>query len=271
MLVTPELPEWDSIHKLRKEGWMVEIVEPNYETATAKCEHCGSICIFSRVDDLGTVDAVSGKRVECFSCKQQFWINADVLNEPYEFLIDDAREHFKIKRYMPAIASLGQAWEVFFAHFARGRYVYAPFFAVNRYDRDVNALNDLGNQLATVIGKFTFAPMRNLLIHTVARDIRPITMTDASTSIDRIKAEGFGNDPPGILLTQMVDTAIRELLAQTLALTVGALRNNVIHKGAYRPHRAEVEPCITDEIGVLRSLKRHLKVMGFMEHQMNGT
>ena len=218
---------------------MVEIIEPNYETATARCEHCGAICTFSRVDDLKTVGPVSGERVTCESCGQQFWINADVINTPYEFLIDDAREHFRIKRYMPAIASLAQAWEILFAHFAWGRYVYAPFFATDRHGRDVKHLNDLSSRLTTVTETFTFAPMRNLLIHTVARDLRPRTIPHAFTAIDRIKTEGFRNDPPATLYAQETDAATREVLEQTSQLTVGRLRNNVIHKHAYRPRRAE--------------------------------
>jgi hypothetical protein len=203
------------------------------------------------------------------SCSQQFWINCDVVNTPYEFLIEDAREHFKIKRYMPAIASLAQAWEVFFAHFAWGRYVYAPFFASERYRRDVNDLKDLSSRLTTLTDKFTFFPMRNLLIHTVARDIRPRTMPDALTAIDLIKTDRFGNDPPAALYARVADGKMRELLEQTHEVTVGELRNNVIHKHAYRPRRAEVEPCITNEIDVLRRLKREVGVLDFMEHQMN--
>lgn len=248
---------------------MVEIIEPNYETATARCEHCGAMCIFSRVDDLKTVGAVSGERVTCDVCTQQFWINADVINTPYEFLIDDAREHFRIKRYMPAIASLAQAWEVFFAHFAWGRYVYAPFFATDRRDRDVKQLNNLSSRLTTATETFTFAPMRNLLIHTVAHDLRPPTMPDAFIAIDRIKTDGFRNDPPATLYPQVADATTRELLEKTAQLAVGRLRNNVIHKHAYRPTRAEVEPCVTDEINVLRRLKRQVGVQDFMEHQMN--
>lgn len=248
---------------------MVEIIEPTYETATARCEHCGTMCIFSRVDDLKTVDAVSGERVKCLSCRQEFWINCDVVNTPYEFLIEDAREHFKIKRYMPAIASLGQAWEVFFATFAWGRYVYAPFFASDRYRREVKDLNDLGSRLTMLIDKFTFPPMRNLLIHTVARDVRPRTMSDALAAIDLIKTGGFGDDPPATLYAQVADAKVRHLLERTNEVTVGKLRNNVIHKHAYRPRRAEVEPCITDEIDILRRLKREVGVLDFMEHQMN--
>lgn len=248
---------------------MVEIIEPNYETVSAPCEHCGTRCIFSRVDDLASVGPVSGERVTCFSCGQQFWINCDTVVTAYYFLIDDAREHFKIKRYMPAIASLAQAWEVFFAEFAWGRYVYRPFFAEGLHARDFDHLNGLSRQLTAATTKFTFAPMRNLLINTAARAIEPTTIAEATAAIERIEKEGFGNDPPADLFAQVPDQNIREALEQARDLTVGELRNHVIHKHAYRPRRVEVEPCVTEEIKVLYRLKHRLRVMDFIEHQMH--
>lgn len=247
---------------------MVDILHPNYETVTAICEHCGTTCVFSRVDDLKTVDRVSGERVKCLACTREFWITCDVIISPYQFLIDDARDQVKIKRYMPAIASLTQAWEVFFAEFAWGKYLYAPFFATDRCHRDIKDLNDLSNRLADVTEKFTFFPMRNLLLNTVARGITPRTVPEAATAIERIKAEGLGNDPSPALIAQVSDSKTREVLEQTLQVTVGRLRNDVIHKHAYRPRRTELEPCVTEEIDVLYRLKRRLDVKKFMEHQM---
>jgi hypothetical protein len=248
---------------------VAEIQDPNYETVTAQCDHCGAMCVFSRVDDLATVGPVSGERVACSSCGESFCITADTVNTPYQFLIDEARKHFKAKRYMPTIATLAQAWEMFFAEFAWGRYVYAPFFAADRYDRDVDELNSLSKQLTLITAKFTFAPMRNLLIHTVVRQIRPVTTAEAAIAIQQIKDQSFGNDPPSDFLDQVADEKIREVLGQVRDITVGELRNQVIHKHAYRPRRVQVEPCVTAEVKVLYRLKHRLGVMDFMEHQMH--
>gem|GEM_PF-4943560 len=52
-------------------------------------------------------------------------------------------------------------------------------------------------------------------------------------------------------------------------LTVGRIRNNVVHKQAYRPTRAEVEPCLNGEISILYRTKHRLGVGGLLEHQFN--
>src|SRR4029078_1222126 len=165
---------------------MAKIFEPNYETVTANCDHCGSTCIFSRVDDLKSFGPVAGEHVQCFSCQKTFWINGDMVNTAYRFLIDDAKEHFHLKRYMPAIASLAQAWEGFFAEFAWSRYVYARLFASDLYARDIDELNSLSGRLTGATKKFTFVPMRNLLINTAARNIQPVSIPEAEVAIARI-------------------------------------------------------------------------------------
>jgi len=47
------------------------------------------------------------------------------------------------------------------------------------------------------------------------------------------------------------------------ALTVGSLRNKVVHQRAYRPSRSEVEPCLKGEIELLYELERVLPVGEF--------
>jgi hypothetical protein len=255
--------------KLANGDGMTTIIDPNYEIVTAQCEKCSTTCIFSRIDDLETVGPVSGERVTCFTCGAKFWINGDVVNTAYQFLIDDAKEQFTLKRYMPAIASLAQAWEVFFAEFAWSRYVYGPYFMSDRYAMGVDQRNDLSARLTTATKKFTFTRMRNLLVHTVAKNIHPQSVPEAALAIARIEPQGFGNDPPAALYEEVADPKTREALEQARDLTVGELRNYVIHKHAYRPRRSEVEPCIREEVKVLYRLKHCLNVRDFMEYQMD--
>lgn len=244
---------------------MAQILDPNYETVGATCDHCQAPCIFSRIDDFGETMPISGRRVVCFRCGKEFWISGDTMNTAYQFLIDDAEDHFRRKRYMPAIASLAQAWEVFFATCALSTYIYRPFFAAAPADRDLDELNRLFRELHDMIKPFTWFPMRNVVLNMLLVEPRPDTMVDAATHMTQLSA--FGNEPSPKTIAAVLDTRKREALEGLTGLTVGRLRNNVVHKHAYRPTRAEVEPCLTSEISILYRVKGRLGVGDFLEHQ----
>jgi|GEM_PF-5285388 len=172
---------------------MPEILDANYETVSARCDQCQALCIFSRIDDLGETMPISGRRVRCFECEKEFWITCDTVTSPYAFLIDDAKDHFRLKRYMPAIASLAQAWEVFFAACAVSTYVFRPFFAAPPMARDIEELNRLHRELYEAIQSFTWFPMRNLVLNMLLTELRPATVAEAATQIARLPS--FRNPP----------------------------------------------------------------------------
>jgi hypothetical protein len=249
----------------RKLCFMADISDPNYETVTAACDKCGALCIFSRIDDIGDIMPIAGRRVTCIECGEEFWITGDTINTAYQFLIDDARDHFRIKRYMPAIASIAQAWEVFFATCALSTYVYRPFFAVAPLDRGVDDVNGLHRELHAAITKFTWFPMRNLVMNMVLRKVWPVTMTEAAVEIAQLSA--LGNEPSPKTISDVADARDREILEGLASLTVGKLRNNVVHKHAYRPKRSEVQACLTSEVSLLYRVKHRLGVGDLLEHQ----
>lgn len=244
---------------------MADISDPNYETVSATCDVCGAACVFSRIDDIGDINPISGKRVSCFSCGGQFWIKGDTVNTAYQFLIDDAREHFALKRYMPAIAGVAQAWEVFFATCALSTFAYRPFFASPGVDQDVDDLNRLYRTVRAATEKFTWFPMRNVAMNMLIHDPRPTTIPEADAAIGQLAA--FGNEPSAKAISQLADFGVRDLADRLATLSVGALRNDVVHKHAYRPNRTQVEPCLTSEISLLYRVKHHLGVGDFLEHQ----
>lgn len=246
---------------------MPDILDANYETVSARCDHCQALCIFSRIDDFAETMPISGRRVHCFECGEEFWIKGDTVNSPYEFLIDDAKDHFRLKRYMPAVASLAQAWEVFFAACAVSTYVYRPFFAAPPMDRDIDELNQLHRELYEVIQSFTWFPMRNLVLNMLLSEPRPSTVTEAATHIAQLRS--FGNQPSPKVLATIGDARKRETLQGLAELTIAGIRNNVVHKQAYRPTRADVEPCLTSEISILYRIKHRLGVGDLVEHQFN--
>src|SRR5207248_3073998 len=161
-------------------------------------------------------------------------------------LIDDAKAHFKIKRNMPAIASLAQAWEVFFGACALSVYVYRPFFAADPHEREIGQLNDLHRRLHAAVKSFAWFSMRILVANLIIAGIRPATVAESISGIATLPS--LSNEPSSSSIAGISDLRTRETVEGLMTLTVGRLRNNVVHKHAYRPKSAEVEPCLASEI-----------------------
>jgi hypothetical protein len=245
---------------------MADIRNPNYETVTAVCDSCGAECTFHRLDDLRENMPIAGKMVRCTSCGAEFWIKGDRVSSPYQFLFDDARRHFEAKQYIPAVATLGTAWEAFFRACAVSTFVYRPFFA-SEHLRFAEKLNRLSEALRTEIRKFTFFPLRNLVINIAVRGIRPVDTNTAESEIARIRSEKWGDNPPAAAIAAAPTLRLREAAEGLLGLTVGELRNRVVHSGSFRPSRDQVEPCVESELSVLYRVKHRLGVGDWLEHQ----
>jgi hypothetical protein len=242
---------------------MVWIKRHDYETVTAQCDNCGFLCIFNRIDDIGDPGPYMGRDVTCSNCREQFRIIGDIINPAYELFIFDAGEHFQSKRYMICAASLAQAWEIFFTTFIFSNYLYRPFFENEDTKRDLEQLNRLSSQLEDAIRNHTFFPLRNVLMNTVVRRVHPQTLDESRKAIPRIVKENFGQDVPMAQITAFPDPKARDLLLRLLNLTIGDLRNKVVHRRAYRPRRAEVKKCYDEELDLLNNVKRAFDVRTF--------
>lgn len=243
---------------------MGAIQNRDYETVQARCDECGSLVILNRIDDIGHPGPYDGRDVTCPECGRPFWIYGDTANADYQFFIFDAGEHMRAKRYGQSVISLARAWEMFFAAYARSNYLYRPFCANDRYPGDLNQFNRLAKLLGETIRDFTFDPLRNVLIRTVVERAHPGTLDESETAIARIADEGFGDRLAKARVEAFPDPQVRDLLRQLQDLRINELRNRVVHKGAYRPRRAEVGKC-RDEIGALYEAKRTLPVRDFIE------
>jgi hypothetical protein len=239
---------------------MAWISKADYETVAVSCEHCGELCVFNRREDFADPGPYAGENVTCTHCQATFRMVGDTVNPAYELFMFAAREHFEAKRYMLAVGTMAQAWEVFFATFAAARYVYSPFFASGEDQGDLEKLNGCLRQLDEATKGFSFAKFRNLLTNTVAKGVAPQTLDRAEIAIQQIVTSRLGNDPPQDVVAAVGDPELRNLLNGLLALTVGPLRNRVLHQRAYRPLRHEVEQCLEDEAELLYRTKHLLKV-----------
>jgi hypothetical protein len=242
----------------------------DYETITARCDECGSLCVLNRVEDIDEPGPYSGRDVTCPECGEQFWIYGDSINPDYEKLIASAGEHMRAKRYMLCVSNLAQAWEVFFKEFAYSNYLYRPFHATERYGGKRDQYNRLSDQLQSAIGKLTFDRLRNVLVNTVIKDVHPDTLEKAEKAIPKIKTEKFHNTPKRDRVAAFPDAEVREVLQRLQALQTNVLRKRVVHQQAYRPNKAEIELCI-DEIGALYAAKRRLHVYTFDQWRVDPT
>jgi hypothetical protein len=146
-----------------------------------------------------------------------------------------------------------------------GKYLYRPFFLSPRGQRDLDRLNSLQSQLDQALRKFTFNPLRNLLVNTVVQAVAPLTLDEAAIAINQIGSAKLGDDPSPAVLSTIADPDTKQVLEGLVALTIGNLRNAVLHRRAYRPLRAEVERCLEDEVSLLYRAQRILGVRSFEE------
>jgi hypothetical protein len=244
---------------------MGEIESRDYETITARCDECGSLCTFNRVDDIGDPGPYySGRYVGCTECDRPFWVSGDATDPAYELLLFDAEQHMSSKHYMLCVTSLAQAWEMFFATFVYSNYLYRPFYHNTRYPELLERFDGIAEQLGDAIRKFTFDALRNVLVNTVVEGVRPRTLGECEVAIARIQGDNFGQQPAKERVDAFPDPSVRAVLLQLQGLRIGELRDRVVREDAYRPHRAEVDEC-GNEIRVLYRAKGRLAVRTFDE------
>ena len=246
---------------------MGEIQDRDYETVTAQCDECGSLCTFNRVDDIGDPGPYSGRYVGCTECGRPFWISGDAIDPAYELLMFDAEKHMRAKHYILSVMSLAQAWELFFTTFVYSHYLYRPFYRDARYAERSERFEGLALLLGDAIQKFTFDPLRNVLVNTVVEGVRPRTLDESEVTIARIEGDDFGQRPAKARVDAFPDPSVRTVLLQLQGLRIGELRDRVVREDAYRPHRAEVEEC-DEEIPVLYRAKGRLAVRTFDEWRL---
>jgi len=247
---------------------MAQILQSDYETVTAVCERCGARCVFNRIADIGHPGPYAGRSVTCLHCSKDFWISGDLINPAYDLFISSAREHFEAKRYMVGLASLAQAWELFFSAFVYSNYLYHPYFMTTKsLAADLESFNQLNAQLHHATKNFTFAPLRSVLVTTILKRVHPETLQMSKIAISRISRERFDKDPRDADIDDFPDAATRSLLKGLKQLRIGQLRNKVVHHEAYRPRQEEVEKC-REEIKLLRDTEHGLRVYSYDKYSV---
>jgi hypothetical protein len=230
----------------------------SYENFVAQCPCCGKDCIFNRASDLHTFEPIAGLDVSCQSndCRKPFRIVCDSVNSAHEMLIFDCYELIENKHYMACILSLAQAYEVFFSLFFRVELLYKPFSSDP--DQHIAALNQLSKELQKRIEKHAFAPMRRLFLSHIVTSRSPKTLAEASGLVSALP--DHPEDPKDTAIESLGNAKLVSLLKALKGTNIHKLRNQIVHKSAYRPTRDEVDEALRETRSILFPLTSQLQL-----------
>jgi len=226
----------------------------SYENVIADCPCCDHVCIFNRASDLHTFEPIGGRNVRCtdYNCRKPFRIISDSVNERHEMLV---YECYELKQYMYCILNLATAYEMFFGLFLRANLLYKPF-AQDPNPDNLNQMNCLSVKLNSKIKKYTFSPMRQLFLSEVTNKT-PIT--DLLIAEERILSLS-PQETPVSRIEALDDKDLVQLLRALKNTEVYRVRNNVVHKQAYRPTKEEAAKYFEEAKFILFQLTRRLDI-----------
>jgi hypothetical protein len=235
---------------------IARIKRASYENVMADCPWCDRESTFNRASDLCTFELIAGRDVSCQSidCGKLFRIVSDSVNPPHEMLIFDCHELVERKHYMNCILSLTQAYEVFFSLFFRVELLYKPFWADP--NRECDALNELAEELHKEIKNHTFHRMRKLFLQHMVNRHSPKDLAEAKRVVAALPKKP--SDPADADIENLGDAKLVPLLKALRDTTIHKLRNNIVHKQAYRPTREEAEEAFKDTKAILFPLAHYL-------------
>jgi len=246
----------------------VWIARASYENVAAECPWCHRECTFNRVSDLGTVEPVTGRDVQCLhpDCGRPFRIIGDTANNAHETLIYDAYVLLDRKQYMNCVLSLAQAYEMFFSLYLRVKLVYRSYAADSEQLSD--SLNGTHQALLDKTQAFAFGDMRKLFLHHMVAGPPPKDLVEANAAVSRLSRIAKG--PSEQAIEALDDPELVRLLKAVQTTEIGNLRNAVVHKQGYRPSAAEALACLRETRDTLFPLTQlldlHDDVMWYVTH-----
>lgn len=227
-------------------------ISATYENVSAVCEYCGYKNLYNRATDLPTREPISGLDVICQNkaCKKIFRIYGDTINPAFEMLVFDCSELYTLKHYASCIVNLTQAWETFFANYLRVKLVYKSY----HQDEDLDKLNENLAKLYDLSKRWTFGLLRNIFINMCIDPVESIAAL--AEKYPHLKVV------PTREALSHVSTDIAELIKTLYDSEIGELRNKIVHKHAYRPHKNEVDKYLAETRNTLFPLARILGIQG---------
>jgi hypothetical protein len=216
----------------------------DYENFAAVCPICKQWNIYNRITDLKTIDPICFKTVQCFHCEQLFNINCDEVGEPYQYLILDIRQLLEQKRYMYCILNLTQSIECFLNHSIWIKLLYRPYKNKFLSEEDFEIVY---TEIGKKIKNWTFKPLIDLFFWLYLNDREFTSRNEILAFLDKEmkdqKFKNYSDKLKDIDIINSSDAETADLLIRLKKLKVASLRNQVIHKYAYRPSLQEVIEC----------------------------
>jgi hypothetical protein len=119
----------------------------------------------------------------------------------------------------------------------------------------------LKKQLYERVEPFTFEPMRRLFLGLVVNNVAPASVADAKAAIDSLpKSPRSVPLVPRQSIEAVPDAHLRTLLLRLQDADAGKLRNQVVHKDAYRPRVDEAERVHKHASEILHGLTLRLRL-----------
>lgn len=234
----------------------------SYENFEAQCPRCEQKSTFNRATDLKDLNPIDFRTVFCLNagCRKPFNINNDSINPRHQMLVLDCSELLERKRYMNCILNVAQAYEMFFGLFLRVQLLYKPW--ARDTERDSAHLNRLADKLRDKIKEYTFARMRALFLRQLIADPKPANLTEAETAVASLDP----SEPKDAEIEALADKNLVALLKRVKRTGINTLRNQVVHKEAYRPPRKEAEEALDEARLLLFQLTRRLDLADDINH-----
>jgi hypothetical protein len=230
----------------------------SYENIVAQCPCCSKDSIFNRASDLKTFEPIGGLDVTCQNddCRKEFRIVGDSVNNAHEMFIFDSYELIEGKHYMASILNLAQAYELFFSLFFRVELLYKPF--AHDPEQEISELNQLSGDLQRRMRGYSFSRMRALFLDFVLTGPSPKSVAQARVVLSGLPHQPVMPDHTAI--EGLTDTKLVSLLKALKETSINMLRNEVVHKRAYRPTRHQVDEALMETRSILLPLTSRLQL-----------
>ncbi len=239
---------------------------PQYENFIASCPDCDYENVYNRISDLGTLEFIDYKLVNCYHCNELFVINNDTVSEPYQSILLDAYELKKQKRYMHCILSLAQALESFLGYCIKVKIVCEP------YQKNIlESLEDFNLtwvSLSKEFAKHSFCKLSNTFFNIYLKDYSFSNKSEINKFICSYQ-EYSKNKPKDEEIKNYHDSTLGDLFLRLKKTAAPEKRNQVVHKRLYRPTLNEVEECLEETRDIVFKLKYHLKIRNHIEYINN--
>jgi hypothetical protein len=242
-------------------------MKATYENIIVCCPSCGRENIFNRASDLkGVLHPIDYLEVSCLfaDCARPFYLSGDLINSAYEMLIYDCYELLERKHYSYCILNLAQAFEAFFSQYLRVVLLYRAFASDSKKcEGDIEKLNDLMKLLHGKIEKLSFDRLRYLFFCQALHPPHPSSLRQAEDVINTLPFKSnpvLPSDDSIRNATIFSNKRVPDLLVRLRSCNVSKLRNQVVHKSAYRPTLDEVNDALKETREILFPLGQLLDI-----------